>query len=125
MTTSMKELIACFDESGPKLTVPEILARLRVIEGRLAEQPAQQEPVAERFEAMHANGDIWITTIAAAAIARNTSPPAQRKPLTDEEIEKLREKTFSTGNPYCPVDSKSMKKAARAIEAAHGIKDQS
>ena len=45
----------------------------------------------------------------------------ERKPLTDEEIEKLREKTFSTGNPYCPVDSKSMRKAARAIEAAHQI----
>ena len=53
-----------------------------------------------------------------------TTPPAQRKPLTDEEIEKLREKTFSTGNPYCPVDSKSMRKAARAIEAAHGIKEK-
>ena len=44
-----------------------------------AEQPAQeQEPVAEHFEKMHANGDVWITTIAAAAIARNTSP--QSKP---------------------------------------------
>jgi hypothetical protein len=48
-------------------------------------------------------------------------PPAPAQPLTDEQIEKLREKTFSTGNPYCPVDSKSMRKAARAIEAAHGI----
>jgi hypothetical protein len=47
--------------------------------------------------------------------------PAPAQPLTDEQIEKLREKTFSTGNPYCPVDSKSMRKAARAIEAAHGI----
>jgi len=43
-------------------------------------------------------------------------------PLSDEQIESLREKTFSTGNPYCPVDSKSMRKAARAIEAHHGIK---
>jgi hypothetical protein len=50
-----------------------------------------------------------------------TAPQPRREPLTDEQIEKLREKTFSTGNPYCPVDSKSMRKAARAIEAAHGI----
>lgn len=49
----------------------------QIIEEILAEQPAQQESVTERFEAMHANGDIWITTIAAAAIARNTPPPAQ------------------------------------------------
>lgn len=27
----------------------------------------------------------------------------ERKPLTDEQIERLREKTFSTNNPYCPV----------------------
>jgi len=43
-------------------------------------------------------------------------------PLSDAQIESLREKTFSTGNPYCPADSKSMHKAARAIEAHHGIK---
>ena len=39
-------------------------------------------------------------------------------PLTDEQIERLREKTFSTNNPFCPVDSKSMRKAIRAYEAA-------
>ena len=46
----------------------------------------------------------------------------ERAPLTDAEIEKLREKTFSTNKPFCPVDSKSMRKAVRAAEAAHGIK---
>ncbi len=46
----------------------------------------------------------------------------ERAPLTDAELEKLREKTFSTNNPFCPVDSKSMRKAVRAAEAAHGIK---
>jgi hypothetical protein len=39
-------------------------------------------------------------------------------PLSDAEIEAIREKTFSINNPYCPVDSKSMRKAARAIEQA-------
>jgi len=51
-----------------------------------------------------------------------TSVPTH-EPLSDEQIESLREKTFSTGNPYCAVDSKSMRKAARAIEAHHGIKE--
>ena len=41
--------------------------------------PQQQaEPVAEKFEAMHANGNIWITTIAAAAVVRNTPPPQRQ-----------------------------------------------
>lgn len=44
-----------------------------------------------------------------------------RRPLTDAQIEKLRENTFSVNNPFCPVDSKSMRKAVRAAEHAHGI----
>lgn len=48
-------------------------------------------------------------------------PPAVGKPLGEEQIEKLREETFSTNNPFCPVDSKSMRKAVRAAERAHGI----
>ena len=48
-----------------------------------------------------------------------TSPPAS-KPwvgLTDEEIEKGRGQTFSINNPYCPCDSKTMRKAVRWAEA--------
>ena len=41
--------------------------------------------------------------------------------LTDEQIETLRDRTFSINNPFCPVDSKSMRKAVRAVECAHGI----
>ncbi|WP_250439382.1 hypothetical protein [Delftia tsuruhatensis] len=44
-------------------------------------------------------------------------------PLSDEQIEKLREQTFSTNNPFCPCDSKTMRKAVRAAERAHGIKE--
>lgn len=47
--------------------------------------------------------------------------PAEVVPLSDEQIEALRETTFSTGNPFCPVDAKSMRKAVRAAERAHGI----
>ncbi len=48
-----------------------------------------------------------------------TSPPAQRTwvGLTDEEIEKGRDQTFSINNPYCPCDSKTMRKAVRWAEA--------
>ena len=56
----------------------------------------------------------------ADAVLQQAQP--ERAPLTDAEIEKLREKTFSTNSPFCPVDSKSMRKAVRAAEAAHGIK---
>lgn len=35
--------------------------------------------------------------------------------LTDEEIEALRHQTFSTSNPFCPCDSKTMRKAANAV----------
>lgn len=58
---------------------------------------------------------------ATEAASAKAQPAAERKPLTDEQIEKLREDTFSTGNPFCPVDSKSMRKAVRAAERAHGI----
>jgi hypothetical protein len=47
-----------------------------------------------------------------------------RLPLTDEQIETLRDRTFSINNPFCPVDSKSMRKTVRAVERAHGIGDK-
>lgn len=56
------------------------------------------------------------------AMIASTPPPVALTPLTDAEIELLRENTFSVNNPYCPVDSKSMRKAVRAAERAHGIK---
>lgn len=47
--------------------------------------------------------------------ALNTSPPAQRKPLTDEQIESLL--------MNWPEDGIAFFEFARAIEAAHGIKE--
>jgi hypothetical protein len=49
-----------------------------------------------------------------------TTPPAAKRPwigLTDKEIEKGRDQTFSINNPYCPCDSKTMRKAVRWAEA--------
>ncbi|RYE43925.1 MAG: hypothetical protein EOP24_26100 [Hyphomicrobiales bacterium] len=48
-------------------------------------------------------------------------PSSAVKAMTDAQIEKLREATFSTNNPFCPVDSKSMRKAIRAYEAKQCI----
>jgi hypothetical protein len=55
-----------------------------------------------------------------AALSASPQAPAL-EPMTDEQIEALRRKTFSTSNPYCPVDDKSMRKAIRAYEVARGI----
>ena len=52
-------------------------------------------------------------------LARIAELEAQRTwvGLTDEEIEKGRDQTFSINNPYCPCDSKTMRKAVRWAEA--------
>ena len=56
--------------------------------------------------------------------AQHQEPPQQeRKPMTDEEIERGRKETFSTENPFCPCDSKTMRKAVRWAERHHGIKE--
>jgi hypothetical protein len=60
----------------------------RIAEGLLSPAIAQLEkavtggePVVEQFEAMHARGDVWITTLAAAKLARSAPPPqAVREP---------------------------------------------
>jgi hypothetical protein len=93
----------------------------------LAEQPAQQEPVA------------WPCLIAEADFSENTvtlemqctdykvsagkhwlskSPPAQRKPLTDEQMWSL---WNSQGDDA--MEQTAAITFARAIEAAHGIKE--
>lgn len=97
------------------------IARLTNENARLKAQPAPvQEPVAWMQDSI----ELYVQDRPSAhyTIPLYTTPPAaQRQPLTDGQIEKLREKTFSTSNPFCPVDSKSMRKAVRAAEAAHGI----
>ena len=46
---------------------------------------------------------------------------APKEPLTDEQIEAGRKAIFSTDNPYCPCDSKTMRKAVQWAERKHGI----
>lgn len=50
-----------------------------------------------------------------------TSPPAQRKPLTDEEIESMWIGSVGFLNPM--LNQHTRLAFARAIEAAHGIKE--
>ena len=91
----------------------------------LAEQPAQQEPVAVHQFRKRGCSD-WYdghpdhTDGGGPYEARTlyTSPPAQRKPLTDEQIEDIW--------ADCPADwddKINVLTLARAIEAAHGIKE--
>lgn len=44
--------------------------------------------------------------------------PRQAVLLTDKQIENGRKQVFSTDNPFCPCDAKTMRKAARWAEAA-------
>ena len=80
-------------------------------------EPAQQEPVAywipkaEQFCIADPSG----RPFAKAWEPLYTSPPAQRKPLTDEEIIKCWGQVSGTRYGYAAF--------ARAIEAAHGIKE--
>lgn len=55
------------------------------------------------------------------------APPAPQpagRALTDAEIEAGRRQVFSTSNPFCPCDEKTMRKAVRWAERAHGIKSE-
>jgi len=91
--------------------------------GSIYDQPLQQEPVALE--------DVYLTIIQwdvgggkrsrrelARRIVAKYTPPPQRKPLTDEEIEDIW--------ADCPADwddKINVLTLSRAIEAAHGIKE--
>jgi len=87
--------------------------------------PAQPEPVGCVEPVGNGVVEAMLFQLLRAGTLLYASAPPEREPMTDAEIEKAREATFSTDNPYCPVDSKSMRKAARAVEAFHGIKETS
>ena len=94
------------------------------------------EPVAWRYdEATYRPNDLrgrqWHFTLFstrkpyADEMVRNVTPlytaPPQRKPLTDEEIEACRQQGYDHSGLSASFD---FVKAARAIEAAHGIKGE-
>jgi len=80
----------------------------------VAKQPAQQEPVATvTSESGNPNVSMswWHEPALPVGTKLYTSPPAQRKPLTDEEIMNLCASEWASH----PIE------VARIIEAAHGI----
>ena len=89
-------------------------------------QPAQQEPAGWRPATFHRDNLTFNPGLPDEQTVKfwklqgveieycYTSPPAQRKPLTDEQIADLYFDKFSMGE---------LKAFARAIEAAHGIKE--
>ena len=85
------------------------------------EQPAQQEPVAE-VRLIRTGGNAGLATHIVqivegyfpAGTKLYTSPPAQRQPLTDEEIAEIAATPAAIPGSY-------VHSFARAIEAAHGI----
>ncbi len=121
------------DDGGPcdwfNDTKPMVMEQLAKIRKDLAEQPAQQqEPIGHVIVKTHSAGnivDFEFNFDAAEQLSEGKhpayttpQPPAQRKPLTDDEIDALRRKT----PPYAGVDfDVRCRDFARAIEAAYGI----
>lgn len=115
------------DESEtPREIAEEIVALL----ASTPAQPAQQEPTFMRqfaaakkeVEAIR-NSPMGASVQEAVLVAQPAPQTVERKPMTDEEIERGRKETFSTENPFCPCDSKTMRKAVRWAERHHGIKE--
>ena len=102
----------CINDGPSEDTTESAITALR---SALAEQPAQQEPVAWKHDCaalLTNNVELWIDRCPHCG-KPCTSPPAQRKPLTDEEIIKCWGQVSGTRYGYVAF--------ARAIEAAHGI----
>jgi hypothetical protein len=81
-------------------------------------EPRPAPPRQELMDALADNESAYQRGYMDGRAVRSTNP------LTDTQIEKIRTEIFSTDNPYCPVDRKSMRKVAKAIESAHDIKEQ-
>lgn len=71
------------------------------------------------------NGRYMAISYALRDLAKRAAPTAPQAPalvpLTDAQIEQGRDTTFSINNPFCPCDRKTMQKAVRWAERAHGI----
>ena len=93
-----------------KTQVQRLSALVRAQQITIDKLEAQQEPVAWITK----TGNVWKTKADETDTPLYTTPP-QRKPLTDEEIDEL-SRSMVKGD-------KSVNWLCRAIEAAHGIKE--
>ena len=82
----------------------------------------EQEPVGEIVDAIEGAFKCSFTKMLPVGTKLYTTPP-QRKPLTDEEIQKCYE-TTGHYQTLRPQDRFAVLALARAIEAAHGIKEK-
>ena len=82
----------------------------------------EQEPVGEIVDAIEGAFKCSFTKMLPVGTKLYTTPP-QRKPLTDEEIQKCYE-TTGHYQTLRPQDRFAVLALARAIEAAHGIKGE-
>ena len=96
-----------------KTQVQRLSALVRAQQITIDKLEAQQEPVAWITK----TGNVWKTKADETDTPLYTTPP-QRKPLTDEEISDLWCKVSNTD--FVTADTHVF---ARAIEAAHGIKE--
>ena len=116
----MQQALDALEAKGDAWIVLERKA-ITALREALAEQSAQQEPVA--VVSGYYGGKCVILPIDPARIfnsntALYTSPPA-RKPLTDKEIDSFREANSEGRGAGWRFNYKGF---ARAIEAVHGIK---
>lgn len=109
---------SCAMEQRPSASKESAIARWN---RRASQQQVTANAAEFALNVLVAAGHVSQELVDRALALPGAPTPATRKPLTDEQIEKLREATFSTGNPFCPCDSKTMRKAVRAAEHAHGI----
>ena len=102
------EAMSSFESGTGGLYEGEFSAEIAALRAALAEP--EQEPVAHQDTA----DKCLLETVPAKGTLFHTAP-LQRKPLTDDDIQALWEKAFDSGS--------SPNTFARAIEAAHGIKE--
>ena len=106
---AMKLALDALKQIDEAMPVPVAKLAQAALREALAEQPAQQEPGRNHWE----DGDVF------ERIGAMKNQPAQRKPLTDEQIDRLWSQSLADteSETWLPL-----REFARAIEAAHGIK---
>ena len=117
----MQQALEALNSFPTRHLTPFISSARTAVREALAEQPAQQEPVKwsdYEPDGMHHNKPAR-TLEELYALSREVlaEQPAQRKPLTEEEIEAVWKRVQANDFHDC------VQPFARAIEAAHGIKE--
>jgi hypothetical protein len=121
------ELMQALDRADRKGYMPDAIKEEWEAFNWKPEQPAQQEPVAWGIIASNTGRICQVELDADEVEGHNpkhivplyTFPPAQRKPLTDDEMKAVIQ-SIDPDEQYLP---KALRQFARAIEAAHGIKE--